>query len=221
VTKVAIALLLASSVALAAPREHIQPVPVPSSLTAAPPPEEEGLPPVKLWDTKILNNEQPPLAALFFNFAVLALIYYRYGKKPAAEALKNRKLSIAKAIEDAQRILREAKGRAKRYRAKLEKVADDAEQGKQTIISTGEGEAEAILRTAEEKAERIKRDATFLVEQEQKQTKLDLVRETVEHAAKNAEELLRKNVTTEDQERLAEEFITKLAKDFEKGLPVA
>ncbi len=208
------------------PRHVVHPVPAPSIAPADEThpgkevEDEEVRPPVKWWDTKILKNPQPPIAALLFNFALLVFIYWRYGKKPVAEALKNRKISIATAIEEAQRMLREAKERSKRYRAKLDKVKDDAEQGKQALVSTGQGEAEAILKGADEKAARLKREAEFLVEQEKKQTDLDLMRETVDKATQEAEELLRKNVTAADQERLAEEFIAKLATDFDKGLPL-
>jgi F0F1-type ATP synthase membrane subunit b/b' len=198
---------------------HVHPVAAPSFEPAndhAKAVEEEGAPgPFKLWDTKIFSNEQPPYAALLFNFALLAYIYYRFGKKPVADALKSRKVGIATAIENAQRILREAKERSKRYRHKLEKVQDDAEQGKLALASTGKGEAEMIVRAANDKATRLKREAECLVQQEQKQTELDLLRETVEKATKEAEELLRKNVSAADQERLADEFIAKLATDFE------
>jgi F-type H+-transporting ATPase subunit b len=214
------------SSAQAAPSSHahqrrtVHPVAAPSSFELPDPNakavEEEGPPDdVKVWDTKIFNNEQPPLAALLFNFALLVLIYYRYGKKPVVEALKNRKISIASAIENAQRILREAKERSKRYRNKLEKAQEDADQGKQALVSTGKGEAELILREGTEKAERLKREAVFLAEQEKKQTELDLMRETVEKATKEAQDILQKSVSRADQERLGEEFIAKLV---EKGL---
>ncbi len=182
--------------------------------------EEEGPPgDIKLWDTQLFNNKQPPFAALLFNFVILALIYYRYGKKPVADALKERKSTIAGAIENAQKILREAKQRAKRYQAQLEKKADDAEQNKQTLVSTGKGEAELLLRAADEKAARIARDAQFILEQEKKQTHIDLLKETVERAAKGAEALLQSNVSAADQERLAEEFLKKLETDYAaKGL---
>jgi F-type H+-transporting ATPase subunit b len=219
--KLVLALVLMSSAALAEPKlPEVRPESTASHGPAARAEEAEAPAEVKLWDTKVFNNEQPPLAAVLFNFALLVLIYWRFGKKPAAEAIKNRKISIATAIENAQRILKEAKTRSKRYRAKQERVAEDAAKAKQTQISTGEGEAELILRNAAEKAERIKRDAAFLLEQEKKQTQIDLVRETVERAARDAEELLKRGVTPADQERLAEEFVSKLLQDYEKGLPV-
>ncbi len=202
----------------------IHPVAAPASLSSTPTDEhgkpvevEEAPPPVNYFDTKIFNNKQPPIAALLFNFVLLVLIYYRYGKKPIADALKNRKLGIAGAIENAQKILREAKQRSKRYRAKLGDIATDAAANKQTLVSTGEGDAANLLRVADEKAERIARDATFLLSQEAKQTHADLLRETVEKAAKEAEALLRTNVSAQDQERLAEEFLKQLETDYAKG----
>jgi len=192
---------------IAAPEEHGKDV------------EEEPPPaPFKFFDTQILNNKQPPYAAVLLNFVLLALIYYRFGKKPIAEALKERKHSIASAIENAQKILREAKQRSKRYRAKLEQVDADMDEAKQSLASTGEGEAHALFANAEEKAKRIARDAQFLLEQEKKQTQIDLLRATVEDATKQAEALLRSNVTSQDHERLAEEFLKQLEADYAGGL---
>ena len=179
--------------------------------------EEEGPPgPIKWFDQQVLNNKQPPYLALVFNFAVLIFIYYRFGKEPIANALKARRDGIGKQIENAAQILKEAKGRARRYRAKLDKVKDDAEQAKETLVFAGKGDAADIVRNADEKAARIKRDAEFLLEQEGKQVKIDLLRETVEKAAREAEELLKKGVTAEDQERLAQAFLDQLARDYKE-----
>lgn len=218
-------LALAPTAALAQP-QHVQPVPAPSTgylnqNGEAEERHEEGPKPFHFIgpDNSLLNNKEPPYWAFLFNFALLVLIYWRFGKKPVANALVERKKSIATAIDNAQKILKEAKQRAKRYRGKLEKVEADAEQAKLSRVSTGRGEAEMLLRAAEEKAVRIARDAEFLLEQEKKQTQIDLLRETVEKAAREAEDLLKKNVSTQDQERLAEDFIAQLAKDYANGLP--
>jgi F-type H+-transporting ATPase subunit b len=217
------ALVLAPTLAWAQPR-HIHPVPAPSALVdengGKAVEEEAGPGPLTFWTWDLVNNKHAAYGAMLFNFVVLLLIYWRFGKQPVAEGLKNRKHAIAAQIENAQKILREAKQRSKRYRAKLDKVADDAEKAKQAQIDTGTGEADKILRSSKEKAERLARDAEFLLEQEKKQTQIDLVRETVEKAAKEAEDLLKKNVSAADQERLAEEFLARLAADYEKGLPL-
>lgn len=180
--------------------------------------EEEGPPAeIELWTSKLLNNPRVSLGAMAINFLVLIGIFYRFGRKPVAEALVDRKKSIATSIENAQKILSEAKQRSKKYKSKLEKVEADANEAKASQVSTGKGDAEVIVRNAEEKAARLARDVQFILDQEQKQTQLDLVRETVEKAAKEAEDLLKSNVSSADQERLADEFLTKLTADYPKG----
>jgi F-type H+-transporting ATPase subunit b len=156
------------------------------------------------------NTKTRPFAALLINFALLLFLYYRFGKDGIATALKNRRESIAKEIEEAQRIKKEAAKRAKEYQAKLEKLDEEMEVARKALIEAGKGEKERIVREAQEKAERLQRDAQFLLEQELKQLKIDLTRETVEVAVAAAEELLKQRVTQADHDRLAEDFLAQL-----------
>jgi F-type H+-transporting ATPase subunit b len=156
------------------------------------------------------NKKQPPYLALVINFAILLFIYYRAGKKPVADALKNRKDSIAKEIEEATRQKKEAEARAKKYQADLGNLDKDLETTKKALEEAGKAERDRLIQDAKEKAERMKRDATFLVEQEGRQAKLDLTRETVEAAIGRAESLLQSHVTQEDHDRLCAEFLQEL-----------
>ena len=225
--KLVLALVLVSGAALAQQPQHhpnkVHPVAAPSASVAneegkKEEAEEEGPPAdIEWWTSSFLSNPHVSYGAMAINFLILIGIYYRFGKKPLAEGLKDRKKSIASSIENAQKILGEAKQRSKKYKSKLEKVEADAQEAKASQVSTGKGDAEAIVRNAEEKAARLSRDVEFILDQEQKQTQLDLLRETVEKAAKEAEALLRSNVSSADQERLAEEFLSKLQADYAKG----
>jgi F-type H+-transporting ATPase subunit b len=156
------------------------------------------------------NKEQPPYAALLINFGLLAYGYYRFGKKPVADALQKNRDSIAKEIEDAQRMKREAEGRAKQYQSKLQHLETELAETKLALQEAGKAEHDRIVKEAEEKAARMQKDAAFMLEQESKQLRLDLQRETVLAALSAAEELLQKRVTGADQERLAEEFLASL-----------
>lgn len=156
------------------------------------------------------NKEQPPYAALLINFGVLAFIYYRFGKKPVADALKKHRDSIAKEIEEAQRMKSEAEERAKTYQAKLRDLEIELGQTKLALQEAGKGDRDRIVKEAEEKAARMQKDAAFLLEQETKQTRLELQREAVLAALSAAGELLQKRVNQGDQERLAEEFLARL-----------
>ncbi|CAN5750745.1 hypothetical protein BH09MYX1_BH09MYX1_08160 [soil metagenome] len=172
--------------------------------------EAEGGPPKEMNWADFSKKGQPPFAALLLNFAGLVAIYYFAFRKGVTQGLVDRKIAISKDIESAQGMLRDAKERAKRYQAKLQDVEVDAEQAKATLITAGEAEKNAIAKASTEKVERMKRDADFMVSQEAKQIQKDLLRETVEAAINDAEELISKGISQADQERLAEEFLGSL-----------
>jgi F-type H+-transporting ATPase subunit b len=144
------------------------------------------------------------------DFAILAAAYYWLGKKPIAAALQNRRDSIAKDIEEAQRAKAAAEQRATIYQAKLEKLEDEVRAVREALVRAGEAERERIVSEAEAKAERLRGEARFLIEQELKQLKQDLWREAVEAAVAGAQELLAARVTPADQERLAEDYLASL-----------
>jgi F0F1-type ATP synthase membrane subunit b/b' len=180
--------------------------------------EDEAAPPGEINWVDFGNKKQPPLLALLINFGLLVYIYYRFGKDPIAQGLKDRRDAIAKDIENAAMILDEAKTRAESYQSKLEQKDDDAEAARTGLVQAGEGEKERIIKDADEKAVRLKKDALFIAEQELKQMQIDLVKETVERAISDAEMMLQKGVTQADQERLAEEYLSTLVSEKAAGV---
>jgi F-type H+-transporting ATPase subunit b len=163
------------------------------------------------------GKETPPFAAMLINFGILVAGYYLLGKKPIAAGLQSRRDRIAKDIEEAQRMREEAEARAKTYQAKLEKLEDEVRSVREALLRAGEAERDRIVKEAETKADRMRRDAEFLVEQELKQIRQDLWRETVESAVRAAEELLKRRVTSADQERLAEDYLSDLGGKSKPG----
>lgn len=162
--------------------------------------------------TDIFDKKKPAYVALVINFGALAALYYILGKKPIAEALKQRRVTIGKDIEEAQKLLDEAKERAQKYQADLKNADTDAATAKAGLVSAGKGEVDRIMSEAQERADRMKRDAERLVEQERKQVHLDLLKETIDGAVKEASGLLEKNVTADDHIRLANDLLAELAK---------
>jgi F-type H+-transporting ATPase subunit b len=165
------------------------------------------------------RKDVPPYVAMLVNFGILIAGYYLLGKKPIAAALQNRRDSIARDIDEAQKMRLEAEQRAKVYQAKLEKLEDEVKTARDALVRAGEAERDRIVGDAEAKAERMRKDAEFLVEQELKQIRLDLWKSTVETAVSTAEELLKKRVTPADQERIAEDYLADLG--GKKAAPVA
>jgi F-type H+-transporting ATPase subunit b len=169
--------------------------------------EAEGPAPINWIE---FGGKTPPFVAMLINFGILVTGYYLLGKKPIAAGLQSRRDSIAKAIEEAQRMKHEAEERAKTYLGKLERLEEEMRIARESLVHAGEAEHERIVKEAEAKAERMRKDAKFLVEQELKQIRGDLWREAVDMAVRAAEDLLKLRVTPADQERLAEEYLADL-----------
>jgi F0F1-type ATP synthase membrane subunit b/b' len=171
--------------------------------------EAEGEGPASMNWTEF-GGETPPYIAMLINFGILAAGYYLLGRKPIAAGLQARRDTIVKDIEEAQRMKHEAEARARVYQSKLETLEVELQSARDSLLGAGQAEKERIVREAEAKAERMQRDAEFLVEQELKQIRGNLWRETVEAAVLAAEDLLKKRVTPADQERLAEDYLADL-----------
>lgn len=162
--------------------------------------------------TDFSDHSRPAYLGLLINFGILLALYYTMGKKGVVDGLKQRRVDIAKEIEEAAAVLAEAKERAKKYQGDLKNADVDAATAKASLVSAGKGEVEKMLSEAEEKAERMKRDAERLVDQERKQLKADLLQETIEKAVDQAQKLLEKQATSEDHARLAQELLAELAR---------
>ena len=162
--------------------------------------------------TDIWDHKRPAYIALVINFGVLMTLYYMLGRKPVTEALKQRRVTIGKDIEEAQALLDEAKERAKKYQGDLKNADVDAATAKASLISAGKGEVDHLLLEAQERADRMKRDADRLVEQERKQVHQDLLTETVDLAVRDAATLLEKSVTSDDHVRLAQDLLAELGR---------
>jgi F-type H+-transporting ATPase subunit b len=173
----------------------------------AEPEQREGPAPINWFE---FGRETPPFIAMVVNFGILAAGYYLLGRKPIAAALQSRRDSIAKEIEEAQKMRKEAEARAKIYQAKLDTLEEEVRTAREALIRAGEAERDRIVAEAEAKAERMRKDAEFLVLQELKQIRIDLWRDTLDAAVTAAEELLRQRVTQADQERLAEDYLADL-----------
>lgn len=158
------------------------------------------------------DKKRPAFIALVINFGVLATLYYVLGKKPVAEGLKQRRVTVGKNIEEAEKRLAEAKERAKKYQSDRANADADAEMARAALVSAGRGDADRVVREANERAERMKRDAERLVEQERAQLQQDLHGETVELALAEAEKVLRTSATAEDHTRLANDLLAELAR---------
>ena len=151
------------------------------------------------------------LAASFVNFAVLLGILVYLGRKPTRAYLASRRAAVVDGLAEAQRMKAAAEAKYNEYQARLANLDAELAQIKSEIIASGEAERERIVAEAERKSARLRRETEFLIEQQLKQLRVDLTRESVEAAMTAAEKLLRERTTDDDQQRLARAYVGKLA----------
>lgn len=154
------------------------------------------------------KNTPPPYLASLLNFGILVYILYRFGRKPMTEALVARRTTIMTDIETAERLYDEAEGRLDAYEEKLENIQTEREEKLADYAAQGEAEKKQILADAEERRARMRRDAEFRIEQEHKTVRDVLLAEAVVAATAAAEELIKKQMSRADQDKMAADYLS-------------
>lgn len=166
--------------------------------------EKDDVEPSLLWRPK---GTPVPFGAMLLNSAVLYWLLVRFAKKPIASALKARKTTLLRGMEEAAQMKQEAEARLADYEQKLQTVDQEIERVREDMRSAGQSERKRILAEAKEKRSRMERDAQLLISQEFKAARVGLLAEMSKNALRSAENTLRSKVTPADQARLAENYL--------------
>lgn len=151
-----------------------------------------------------------PVSALVINTLIFYGLIWKFGAKPLSEALKKRKADIMGGIESAQKMKRESEARLADYEDKLDHIQDEIKRVRRDMRKAAEAERERALTEARERRERMEREAKLLIDQELKAAREQLHIDTVRAAVTGAEELLSSKLTSSDQQRLADEYLSGL-----------
>ncbi len=160
-----------------------------------------------------------PFIYLVINAAILFGAYYYFGKKPVSEGLAARRQTVARELDDAAKVKAEAEERLAEYKERLAAMDKELQTIREEILASGDKERDRIVKEAEEKAERMQKDAQFLLEQEMKQLRNELVRHAVEAATAAAEDVLRSKLSATDHDRLADEYLAQIPTVKPAGAP--
>ena len=153
-------------------------------------------------------------AAQTTNFLIWLAIVVFLARKPLAEYLKNRRLSVEEGLIEAKNLKEAAEASFADYSERLERLDEELEKLREEMIQAGETERDRILEDAEARAERMRRDARFIIEQQTKQLRTDMTREAIEAAESAAEKVFADQVKPADQTRLAQEYLEQLEATF-------
>jgi F-type H+-transporting ATPase subunit b len=146
-------------------------------------------------------------ALRLMNFGILVVILVKLLKKPAGSFLSSRREDIKKQLAELELKKQEAEKKSSEYTAKLALLDTEAKKIMDEMISDGEAERQKIIDAAQKQAEYIRQQAQLAVQQEIKAARESLQEEISELSVSAAEDLLKKNLKAQDQERLVREFM--------------
>ncbi len=145
-----------------------------------------------------------------FNFVLLIVVLFKFGKKPFADFLQKRSETIAKTLQEAkaaretaEKALREVQERLRTKDAEIEAILSAAKR-------SGEQERNAIIEESARLKEKILEQAKSNIEFELKNAKEVIKAEAVELAMELAEKKLKEKLTTDEQEKLLDDSLVKI-----------
>jgi len=144
------------------------------------------------------------------NFLVLVVGLFLILKKPASEALNSRISAIKEELEKLEAEKSDAEKKLAEYNQKFSDLEKEAQQLVSDYIQQGEAAKERIIEEAKLTAEKMQVQAKKNIEQEFRLANKDLQEEIMGKAIALAENIIKDNITADDQDRLIGEFTEKV-----------
>ena len=144
------------------------------------------------------------------NFVVLVVALGFVLRKPLSQALNSRIKVIKAQLDDLEAQKAEAEKQLEAYNDKLAQLEKEAEKIVDDYVRQGNEAKARILKEAEASAEKLQVQARRNIEHEFGQAKLELQKEIFEKSLVKAEDIIRSKFTGEDQDRIVDEYLTKV-----------
>lgn len=144
------------------------------------------------------------------NFLVILAVLYKFAYNPVMKFLDNRSQEIADNIAAAERNRSESEALLKEYQEKIAQASKEAqeiiarankvtEEERNRILAQTRDEAAALLERARQEIQRERDEALFAVRQEVSTL-----------AVMAAEKILSRNLSTEDNKRIVDDFLNEV-----------
>jgi F-type H+-transporting ATPase subunit b len=144
------------------------------------------------------------------SFALMVALLVYFVTKPIRKGLKDRTEEIAKTLADAQAAKEAAEAKHREYSEKLAKATEEIAVIADSIRREGELEREKILVAAKDLAVKIEQEADNKAASVVARARIELREEAARLAVELAGDMLKKQVTADDQKRLVDEYMQKV-----------
>jgi len=160
-------------------------------------------------DTYVLDK----LLLHAFNLALLVGLILFFVRRPIADALRTRALTIRKELTDSARARDEAHQHHEEVAARLVAIETEIQALRNEAIAEAAILEAKLIERANDESERIAEGAERKIRDEAQRARLELRRDAVELAVELAESALRDRIGDADQQRLAREFLNAIHDD--------
>ncbi|MDR3569308.1 MAG: F0F1 ATP synthase subunit B [Syntrophobacteraceae bacterium] len=142
--------------------------------------------------------------------SIVVAVLVKLLKKPMANFLSARREEIKSLLSELETRTAEAKAEHARVQAKMDSLEEETKKIVDELISEGEAERQKIIEAAHREADYIQQQAHVAIEQEMQTARGKLKDEVADLAVAGAEAIIQKKIRAEDQQRLVNEFMTKV-----------
>ena len=146
------------------------------------------------------------------NFAVLFAVLVFLLRKPIPRALNGRITGIQDQLKDLEARKSEAEKQLAETNQRLSALEKEAERIMADYVRQGHEAKARILKEAEAAAAKVQAQARRSIEYEFEQAKMRLQADVFDQSLANAEELLKRSITAQDQARLVEDYLEKVVR---------
>ncbi len=144
------------------------------------------------------------------NVAILVGVLVYFLKKPLATFLKERSELLRKSIDDAAKARAEAAEKLSAIEARMARLSGEIEDMNRRMDGEAGDEAKRLHEAAQAEIARLREQTRFAADQEVKKAREELRREAADLSTAAAEEMVKKSITAEDQERMVRDNIDKI-----------
>lgn len=162
------------------------------------------------WAAGGAEHHAPSITEVIFpalNFLIYAVIIVKFAFPPVRSFLKTRRDEVVATMAQASAKKAAAQALVDEYKAKLTALDQQVRSLQATLRDEGERDKAKLVGEANAMAAKIKADASILADQEVKMARQKIREDMAIQAEATARALLQRNLSADDQNRLADEFI--------------
>lgn len=140
------------------------------------------------------------------NLVILLLVLVYFLKTPIKTFLVERRSTIGREIDTAQKTITDAKAKYQEYAKRLEGIESEISSIKDSLRKQGEKEREEILKTAATASENMRKEAAESIALQTERARHEIQSEVAALALGHAEGIIRQNLGSSDKEKFISDF---------------